>query len=254
MRRLIVSADDLGYSAGIDAGILRAHREGIVTAATLMTNAPGAVRAALLVRDAPALDVGVHLVLTYARPVCDPATVPSLVGADGAFVRPCDLVGTARARTEDVLREYRAQYARGRELLGRHPSHVDTHHWVQSEPAIFDAYRALARETGAAARSLDAAERVGLRAAGVRTPDRFRRDFYGQATDLAALLAVLGSIAAEGDAVTELMSHPGEPDAELARRSSYAGQRSRELASLIDPAARARVDQLGLVLSTFRDL
>jgi predicted glycoside hydrolase/deacetylase ChbG (UPF0249 family) len=64
VKRLIVNADDLGRSAGIDDGIVRAHREGIVTSGTLMTNAPSTAHAALLARVTPTLDVGVHLVLT----------------------------------------------------------------------------------------------------------------------------------------------------------------------------------------------
>lgn len=252
MKRLIVNADDLGYAAGIDAGILRAHREGIVTSATLMTNAPGAVRAALLVRGAPRLDVGVHLVLTYGRPLSDPATIPSLVDPAGAFMRPRDVVGTGRARTEDALREYRAQYARGRELLGRDPSHVDTHHWVEEDPAIFDAFVGLARETGAAVRSITPALRERVRAAGVRTTDRYRRDFqhWGH-IDVASLLGVLASL---DDGVTELGCHPAEPDPELEAISSYARERTVELASLVDPNVRKKVEELGIIPSTFREL
>ncbi len=254
MKRLIVNADDLGYADSVDAGIARAHREGIVTSATFMSNAPGAERAALLARSLPTLDVGVHLVLTYHMPVSDPRTVPSLVGPDGTFPRPREIVGTGRARTEDVLREYRAQYRRARDLLGHEPTHVDTHHWVQAEPAVFEAYLALARETGAAARSLDAAERDRLRAGGVRTPDRFSRAFYAEETSVEALRAALRSIAAAGDGVTELMSHPGEADADLERRSSYARERPRELASLVDARVRDEIASLGLVLSTFGDV
>lgn len=253
MRRLIVNADDLGYSTGIDDGIARAHREGIVTSATLMTNGPGAERAAALARDLASLDVGVHLVLTHGRPLSDPASVPSLVGPDGAFLRPRAIVGTGRVRTDEALREYRAQYERGRELLGHDPSHVDTHHWVQSDPVILEAFATLARETRAAARSLDAGERQILRGRGVRTPDRFRREFYDAATSVDELRAVLASIAADGDAVTELMCHPSEPDAQLEATSTYATQRYRELASLVDPAVKAAADELGLVLSTFAE-
>jgi predicted glycoside hydrolase/deacetylase ChbG (UPF0249 family) len=254
MKRLIVNADDLGYSSGIDAGILRAHREGIVTSSTLMASAPGAVRAALLVRAAPLLDVGVHLVLTYHVPLSEARTIPSVVGPDGAFVRARELVGTGRARTEEVLREYRAQYARGRELLGREPTHVDTHHWVQEEPAIFEAYLELARDTGAAARSLNDGERQRLRAAGVRTPDRFERGFYAEHTDADVLCALLRAIASGADGTTELMTHPSEPDPELEARSSYAVERVRELASLVDPRVRATLEETGLVLSTFAAL
>ncbi|MGH2450155.1 MAG: carbohydrate deacetylase [Candidatus Limnocylindria bacterium] len=256
MRRLIVNADDLGRSPGIDRGIVRAHREGVVTSATLMANAPGAERAAALARSAPDLGVGVHLVLTYAGPLSGPGTVPSLVGPEGVFPRgPSEVVRRGRARPDEVLREYRAQYARARELLGREPTHLDTHHWVQEDPSIFEAFLALARETGAAARHLDGSQRDRLRAAGVRTTDRYIREFQGpRLIDVPALLGLLERIAAEGDGTTELMCHPGEPDPELERTSAYARERPLELATLIDPAVRAKVDGLGLVLSTFADL
>ena len=91
-RFLIVNADDFGRSAGVDDGILRAHREGIVTSTTFMTNAPSAQHAASIARATPTLDVGVHLVLTYARPLSSPARIRSLVREDGSFWRPSELL------------------------------------------------------------------------------------------------------------------------------------------------------------------
>jgi len=81
-RLLIVNADDFGRSEGIDNGIMRAHREGIVTSTTFMTNAPSTPHAASLARGTPTLDLGVHLVLTYARPLSNPARIRSLVRED----------------------------------------------------------------------------------------------------------------------------------------------------------------------------
>ena len=252
MKRLIVNADDLGYGQGVNAGVLRAHREGIVTSATLMTNAPGSEQAARLARDAPSLDVGVHLVLTFGRPLSAPETVSSLIGSDGTFCRPRDVMGTGRIRTDEALREFRAQYARARELLGRHPSHVDSHHWMEQDPAVLDAFVAIAAETGAAARCLTPVIRDRLRAAGVRTSDAYRRDFQHEGhIDVESLLAVIGSL---GDGITELGCHPGEADPDLLRRSSYARERPVELATLTDPAVRARIARLGIDLVTFAAL
>ncbi len=256
MKLLIVNADDLGRSRGIDSGIARAHREGIVTSATLMASAPGAERGAAVARANPKLGVGVHLVLTYARPLSDPLSIPSLVEPDGAFPRgPSAIVGKGRVRTDDALREYRAQYQRARTLLGREPTHFDTHHWVQEEPAVFEALLAIASETGLAARHLNDPERELLRAAGVRTTDRYTREFQGpRPIDVAALTAILERIAATGDGSTELMCHPGEPDAELERTSAYARDRVAELATLTDPSVKAKVAELGLALSTYGEI
>lgn len=257
MKRLIVNADDLGRSRGVDLGIVAAFEHGIVTATTLMANAPGAEHAAELARAHPELDVGVHLVLTYARPLSDPALIPSLVERDGSFPRsPSAILGLDRVDRDEALVEYRAQYARARGLLGSGPSHLDTHHWVHDEPALEWAIGELARETGAVVRQHDAAQRERLRARGARTPDSFCRAFqHGHNVEVASLLKILEAIAGDGAGTTELMCHPGQAgDSELLTTSGYARERPVELATLTSPAVREAVERHGLTLSTFRDL
>ncbi len=252
--RLIVNDDDIGYTAGVTQGILRAHRDGIVTATTLMTNAPDSEGAAHAARNAGRLDVGVHLVLTYGRPLTPPERIPSLVGPDGRFLRVSDLLRTGQPKTDEALVEYRAQYARARELLGRPPSHIDTHHWVHDLPALEDAVVELARETRAAARTHDGRQRARFRDADVRTPDHFVREYqHTGAIHLEALLDLLGRVARMGG-VTELMCHPAEPDAPLLEGSSYARERGTELEVLTDPAVREAVERLGIELTTFAAL
>jgi chitin disaccharide deacetylase len=250
-RLLIVNADDFGRSAGVDDGILRAHREGIVTSTTLMTNAPSTPHAAAIARATPALGVGVHLVLTYGRPLSNPARIRSLVRDDGSFWRPGELLARSIDRAE-ALTEYRAQFARARELIGREPTHVDTHHWVHDHPALSWALSELARETGAAARAHTPEQRDEYRAKGVRTPDHFIREFQHPGhIALADLLALLSRLE---DGVTELMCHPGEPDPELAATSAYARERPLELAVLTDPSVRSALERDRVALSTFADL
>jgi predicted glycoside hydrolase/deacetylase ChbG (UPF0249 family) len=253
VKRLIVNADDFGRAPGINAGILRAHREGIVTAATLMVSAPATDDAARIARATPSLDVGVHLTLTYAGPVTDPGRVPSLVEPDGTFPRgPAAFRGTGRADREEALIEYRAQHARALTLVGRAPSHLDTHHWLHDEPALEWAITALAQETGAAVRPHDDAQRERLRAAGVRTVDAYRRDFQHEGhVDVATMLRILGDL---GGGTTELGCHPGEADRELERTSTYASLRVTELATLTDPRVRAAAERNGVALSSFAEL
>jgi len=253
MKRLIVNADDFGRAIGVNAGILRAHRDGIVTATTLMVGGPAADDAARIARATPSLDVGVHLTLTYGRPAADPGRILSLVEADGAFPRvPAAFIGKDRAKREEALIEYRAQHARATELLGRGPTHLDTHHWLHDEPALEWAITALAQETGAAVRPHDAAQRERLRAAGVRTVDRYVRDFQHEGrVDVATLERILGGI---GDGTTELGCHPGEPDGELERTSAYAALRVAELATLTDPRVCAAVERHDIALATYAAL
>ena len=251
MKRLIVNADDFGRSAGVDRGIIRAHREGIVTSTTFMANAPGAEIAAALARATPTLDVGVHLVLSYARPLTDPARIPSLVRADGTFGRPSQLL-TRDLDRDEALIEYRAQFARARELIGHAPSHIDTHHWVHDHPALSWAVCELAIETGAAARTHTPRQRDEYRAKGVRTTDHFVREFQHPGhIEVADLLAVITRLE---DGVTELMCHPGEPDPELLATSAYARERPIELATLTDPRVRAALERDSVALTTFAAL
>jgi predicted glycoside hydrolase/deacetylase ChbG (UPF0249 family) len=253
MKRLIVNADDFGRAPGVNAGILRAHRDGIVTSATLMVAAPASEDAARMARATPSLDVGVHLTLTYARPVTDPKRIPSLVEPDGSFPRlPAAFLGRARAKRDEALIEYRAQHDRATDLLGRAPTHLDTHHWLHDDPALEWAIAALAQETGAAVRPHDDAQRDRLRAAGVRTVDHYRRDFQHEGrVDVATLERILDDI---GEGMTELGCHPGEPDAELERTSAYAAPRVTELATLTDGRIRAAVTRNGIALATYTEL
>jgi predicted glycoside hydrolase/deacetylase ChbG (UPF0249 family) len=251
VKRLIVNADDFGRAAGVNLGIVRAHREGIVTSATLMTNAPGTAHAATLAATEPGLDIGVHLVLTYAKPLLNPSRVRSLVREDGSFWRPSELLARSIDRRE-ALMEYRAQFARARELVGREPTHIDTHHWVHDHPALSWAVCELARETGAAARTHTPEQRDEYRAKGVRTTDHFTREFqhpgHISIDDLLALVARLE------DGVTELMCHPGEPDPELVKTSAYARERPLELAVLTDPRVRGAIERDHITLTTFAEL
>jgi predicted glycoside hydrolase/deacetylase ChbG (UPF0249 family) len=251
--KLIVNADDFGYTERVSAGILRSHREGIVTATTLMTNAPHTDAAVELARRTPSLDVGVHLVLSFDRPLADVARLRSLVDKDGKFFRTKELLRRDIDRDEALL-EYRAQYQKARELLGREPTHVDTHHWVHDHPALEWAIGELARETGAAARIHSDQQRDRLRARGVRTPDHFAREFqYEGKVGVDSLLALLQRLAAQSG-VTELMCHPGEADEAMAKRSGYARERPTELATLTDPRVRAAVRDLRITLATFAEL
>jgi predicted glycoside hydrolase/deacetylase ChbG (UPF0249 family) len=250
MKRLIVNADDLGRSAGVNRGILRAHREGIVTSTTLMANAPRAKDAAALVREQRDLGVGVHLVLTFAQPLSPPEEVPSLVRAGGAFPKhPQEIRG--RVRGEEALTEFRRQIERATTLLGRPPTHLDTHHFVQEDDEVLWALMEVARELDIPARHKTPAQRERFRSMEVRTTDHFCDEFYGRdAVTAGRLVEIIRRLPA---GTTELMCHPGEIDDEL-RTSSYAQERPLEVAALTDPAVRRAIDEASISLISFREL
>ncbi|HEX9046048.1 MAG TPA: ChbG/HpnK family deacetylase, partial [Verrucomicrobiae bacterium] len=84
-RRLIVNADDFGLSASVNTAVVRAHREGILTSASLMVNEPGFAEAVALARENPKLGVGLHLTLLMGHAALPPEKIPGLVNARGEF-------------------------------------------------------------------------------------------------------------------------------------------------------------------------
>jgi len=253
--RLIVNADDFGYTPGVTRGILRAHREGIVTATTLMANAPDSEGAGRVARYTPSLDVGVHVVFTYGRALTPADRIRSIVDETGNFGRVTDLLRSGQPQAEHALIEARAQYARVRELIGREPSHLDTHHWVHDLRALEDAMLALAKETGAALRAHDGRQRARFRDDGVRCPDRFVRDFqHAGKIGVESLVLLLEHLDEQEPGTVELMCHPGDPDEPLLAGSTYAAERGVELRTLTDPAVREAIQRMRIELVNYSAL
>lgn len=249
MRRLVVNADDLGRTAGINRGVLDAHREGIVTSATLMVNYEPAQEAARLAAECPRLGVGLHVALTGGVPALPPEAVPSLVDAAGRL--PAKPEGLARAAPAEILAEARAQLLRFEALMGRLPTHFDSHHHSHRLPAVFAALVTLASETGRPVRLASPGMRERLRRLGIRSSDAFVESFYDEGATLASLTGILDGLS---EGVTEMMCHPAHVDPELARSSSYAAARERELAVLTSDAARRAVAARGVRLIHFGEL
>src|ERR1035438_1607574 len=85
VRRLIVNADDFGLSPSVNEAVIRAHREGILTSASLMVNEPGFDEAVKLAKENPGMGVGLHLSLLCAHSALSPEKIPGLVNARGEF-------------------------------------------------------------------------------------------------------------------------------------------------------------------------
>lgn len=246
--RLIVNADDFGRAPGVSRGIVAAHRRGIVTSTTLMTNLPWAADAVALTADAPRLAIGLHLSLCYGPPVCE--NVPSLVGDDGRLNRDLAVLA-ARATAEDIEREARAQLARFVDLTGRLPTHLDSHLHVHAWPVCHAPIIALAREHDLPVRAADPHLARVLQGSGVATTDAFINAFFapGQMT-LERLLTVIEELR---PGITELMVHPGYDDPALAD-SSFRTQRECELTMLTMPEVRAAIERRGIELVTWDEV
>jgi len=245
-RLLIVNADDFGRTVGINEGVLAAHRNGIVTSATLMVAYPSATEAARIMGDAPSLGVGLHVALTGGPPVSPPESVPSLVDADGLLPRRPEYL--CDAEPDEVLQEVRAQLGRFRELTGRDPTHLDSHHHSQRVPMVFAAMARVAKEAALPMRRVAPETGEDVLRVGIATTEVFVDAFYGEDATLETLLRILRGVSVGS---TEVMCHPARIDEELRASSTYVVDRERELAVLSHAEALAAVRELDLRLVHF---
>jgi chitin disaccharide deacetylase len=150
MRRLIVNADDFGFTAGINRGIVEAHSRGVVTSSTLMANGRAFSDAVQLARTMPQLSVGCHVVLIDGQPLLDPKTIPSLIdrdaagkfGRDSGAARFRDGIGgfalralTGRLDPREIEEEATAQIRKLQDA-GIVVSHLDTHKHTHLFPRV----------------------------------------------------------------------------------------------------------------------
>ncbi|MGC2259344.1 MAG: ChbG/HpnK family deacetylase, partial [Candidatus Sulfotelmatobacter sp.] len=142
MRRLIVNADDFGFTAGVNRAIIEAHTRGIVTSTTLMASGPAFNDAVRLARETPRLDVGCHLVLIDGEPVLDAVRLPTITSRDSGTGRFRDGLKSfaARALTNrfdpaEIEAETRAQIG-NIQSAGIKVSHVDSHKHTHLFPAV----------------------------------------------------------------------------------------------------------------------
>ncbi|HWN57307.1 MAG TPA: hopanoid biosynthesis-associated protein HpnK [Methylomirabilota bacterium] len=149
MKRLIVNADDFGLSPEVNAGVIRAHRDGILGSASLMVAEPAAKAAADLARQNPALDVGLHAVVCRGRSILNAAHLPGAVDASGHFLENPVFAGMRyffdRSMRTKMTDELRAQVERHLELVG-YLNHIDGHLNFHVHPLFADILIELAVE------------------------------------------------------------------------------------------------------------
>jgi hopanoid biosynthesis associated protein HpnK len=282
-RHLILNADDFGLTRGVNEGIARAHRDGILTSTTLMANGAAFDHAVDLARATPSLGVGCHLVLVGGKSVSPPHTIPSLADSEGFLPASlADLVGrlsAGRLRGADVEREARAQIEK---ILaaGISPTHFDTHKHTHVLPPVFDVLGRVAQQFGIS-RVRKPIERLRhswpsarhrpkqvLGASAVRAiAPRFRAlldKYHFKSPDHFLGLAATGAIGTHAlrrliDALpqgsTEIMLHPGICDADLAQTGSrLQRERELELEALLDSGVRDAVSRHGIRLITYKEL
>jgi hopanoid biosynthesis associated protein HpnK len=139
-RRLIVNADDFGGSPAINQAVIRAHREGILTTASLMVNESSCAEAVEMAKENPGLGVGLHLSLLMGRSALSQTDIPELVNGSGEFLNDPVKVGFKyffqRGLREQLRKEIHAQFARFR-ATGLRLDHVNGHLHLHLHPTVF---------------------------------------------------------------------------------------------------------------------
>jgi predicted glycoside hydrolase/deacetylase ChbG (UPF0249 family) len=288
LRNLIVNADDLGWTEGVNRGIVEAHRKGLVTSATLLANGQAFASAIAAGRDNPELGIGVHLNLSDGPPVAPADQVPGLLNVAGELDSGPEglllLIARRGLRLDEIEREWDAQIWKIREA-GISPTHLDGHKHVHMLPGLFDLALRLAKKHGIRAIRV-AHEESSLRAAlsagtghnasvvlkqelQARGLGLLARDAWvlaareGIATsDFFCGITQTGEMTREGleeflqrlpEGTTELMCHPGYADADLKQSATrLQDSRKNELEILTGTEVRKIVAEQGIRLINYR--
>jgi chitin disaccharide deacetylase len=284
LRNLIVNADDLGWTEGVNRGVAAAHRDGIVTSASLLANGRAFESAVVMARATPALGVGVHLNLSDGEPVAPQECLASLTNDRGEMEsRPESLLLRLARRSvalAEVEREWDAQIQKVKKA-GIAPTHLDGHRHVQMLPGLFEIALRLAKKHGVGAirisheaSSLRAAlsagakqkgavvMKQGVQARGLKLLARDAREQAERAgiatADYFCGIAQTGELTKEGvvrllqvlpEGTTELMVHPGYADEDLAKSATrLQASRQAEVEILTDKEIRNLVASQGIRL------
>ncbi|HWO41712.1 MAG TPA: ChbG/HpnK family deacetylase [Candidatus Eisenbacteria bacterium] len=228
-RYLIVNADDFGQSPGVNRGIMEAHERGIVTSASLMTRWLAAGEAALYAKEHPKLSLGLHL------------DFGEWVYQAGTWV-PLYTVVSLEDKSA-VEREVYRQLETFRYLVGRDPSHINSHQNVHMREPV----RSVA---------LQVCERLGVPLRNLCPEIHYATKFYGQTEEgrplpaqirLDRLIAILAALPA---GLTVLVCHPGDVN-DL--HTVYRSERAEEVKVLCDPRLKQSIEALGIRLCSFED-
>jgi chitin disaccharide deacetylase len=284
VKNLIVNADDLGWTDGVNRGIAEAHRNGIVTSASLLANGAAFASGVELARSTPGLGVGVHLNLSDGAPVATTELVTSLLDDSGAFAGGPESLLLRMARRDLSLREvedeWTAQIEKVRDA-GIQPTHLDGHKHVHMLPGLLEIALRLAKRysIGAIRVAHEASSlrsalstrgdvhtatvlKQGVQARGLKLlahDAREQAQHAGVSTaDYFCGIAQTGVLTKEGvasllrnlpDGTTELMCHPGYADQDLQNTTTrLQASRQTELEILTDVEIRNLVASQGIRL------
>jgi len=223
-KKVIVNADDYGLTDGVCSSINELAEIGGISNTTLMLCAKGAPdRIALYLTNEIRSMAGVHLQLSSGMPIANRSLVASLIDENDTFVDPRKQI----VDEKQVEIEWRAQIELAIKLLGKRPSHIDSHHGMHRIPTLFPIYTSLASEYGVPFRGANNHLREIIKEQGLVGTRALVRNWTGKCTGFEALILEIENVANTypDSNVIEVVSHPGYCDENLTRISSLSSAR-----------------------------
>ncbi|MFO1488170.1 MAG: hopanoid biosynthesis-associated protein HpnK [Verrucomicrobiota bacterium] len=270
-RRLIVNADDFGRSRSINEAVIRAHRDGILTTASLMVNEPDCAEAVELAKQNPRLGVGLHLTLLMGHSALPPEKIPGLVNARGEFSNSPVGVGFRyffkRGLREQLRAEVHAQFRRFRDT-GLTLDHVNGHLHMHLHPVVFgilmeDAAALGIRHMRLTRDCLDRSRRMARGRWFYRTSHALIYDLLSRRSrgpiqqrgiqHAQISFGLLQDSHVDEDYVLKLLPEIPAGDSELYSHPSL-DRFKHEFEALVSPRVKAEVARLGITLIRYQDL
>lgn len=216
--KVLFNADDFGLTTGINDGIIASHLNGLVDSATLMMNGLAVEHAVSTAKKTPSLKVGIHLVLTWGKPLSK--DIPDLMNEEGFFKYRNTYAQSERPNIEQVELEWKTQIEAFLKT-GLELHHIDSHHHIHGWEPLKDVVMKLANEYRVPIRKVDSLSEHKE----IFLSNELYLDFYGSGVS-ENIFEKLKELESES---VEVMCHPAYVDEDLRTVSSYCELREQEL-------------------------
>lgn len=253
MKKILIRADDLGYSEGVNCGLAKAVRDGVIKSVGVMPNMPSVRHGLDLLRDVKVC-YGQHTNICVGRPLCRPEEIPSLVGENGEFrssseYRQAFKEGRDFVNVDEACLEIEAQYRRFKELVQDEPHYFEGH--AVASMNFFKALDIVAERHGLKTMSMAAYGQPGLFG---KTNVYVWMDSMNPEYDPRLYLKKIVKNAHDGSCDV-MVCHPGYLDDYILNHSSLTVPRTKEVEMACDPEIRRWLEeQEDVMLVTYDDL
>ncbi|SHK82720.1 hypothetical protein SAMN02745163_04531 [Clostridium cavendishii DSM 21758] len=250
--RLIINADDYALTKGVSEGIIQGIKTGVITDATAMANMEYFTESIEVAKRVGISKMGIHFTLTAGKPVSQCEQMNTIVNEEGCFYKLNEIT-PENIDCKQIEKELRAQLDMFLKT-GMTLNHIDSHHHIYGfNDELFEIVANLAKEYNVPMRCPFDKHRELLKRIGVKTTDKFIKDFYGEDISEEMLINLLennkdfkGSI--------EIMVHPAIVDNEILQKSSYNKVREKELSILTSKRVLKYIKDNNIELISYSDL